>query len=53
MIEYLVVATAVILGILAVRGLIQPKVTGLGTAAAGKIDATSGTIGSEVTPVKR
>ena len=53
MIEYLVVITAVTLGILAVRGLIQPKVTALGTEASNKIDSTKTLIGSDVTPNKR
>lgn len=53
MIEYLVVATAVILAILVFRGGVQDRVEDLGNAAVGQIDATAGTITAEVTPIQR
>jgi len=53
MIEYLVVATAVILGVLAFRVGVQDRVEDLGDAAVGQIDATAGTVTAEVTPIQR
>ena len=53
MIEYLVIATAVILGILAVKDGVQAKVKAVGDEAVGKIDSTKTTITDEVTPTKR
>lgn len=53
MIEYLVMATAVILAILAVRVGIQGRVTNLGNAARDQIDSAAGTVTAEVTPTRR
>jgi hypothetical protein len=53
LIEYLVVATAVILGILAFRANVQANVTTLGNEAVDRIDETQTTINTEVTPIRR
>lgn len=48
-IEYLVVAAAVITAVLAIGGVVQGRVTNLGNAAGGQIDAAGAAITANVT----
>ena len=52
-VEYLVVAMAVILAIVGLAGLIQGRVTNLGNAAGAQVDAAAATVTSTVIPVIR
>jgi len=47
-IEYLVVAAAVILAIIAFSGQVQSKVEGLGNSAGNQLDAAANTIKNDV-----
>ncbi len=53
LIEYLVVAAAVITAIIAIGRLVTPRMTNLGTQAGQRLDASATVITSNVTAVAR